>query len=44
MNAYLTPVMEIVAFDTTDVIETSNPVAENEPGVFAAPTTDYDMF
>ena len=43
MNTYLTPSVEIVEFDLSDVIATSNPV-DNEPGVFAAPNTDYDIF
>ena len=43
MKAYLTPELEVVAFDANDVIVTSNPI-DNEPGVFSPAVTDYDMF
>lgn len=43
MNTYLTPKVDIIELDAADVIATSNPV-DNEPGVNAAPTTDYDIF
>lgn len=43
MKQYLSPEMDVIAFAASDVIATSNPV-DNEPGVYAAPTTDYDLF
>ena len=43
VKTYQTPKVEFVEFDASDVIATSNPV-DNEPGVNAAPTTDYDLF
>ena len=42
MKNYLSPVMEVTVFAADDVIATSSPI-ENEPGVNAVPTTDYDL-
>ena len=43
MKRYLSPEMDVITFAASDVIATSNPV-DNEPDVYAAPITDYDLF
>ena len=44
MKEYQTPELDVVLFAPEDVITTSIPAVENEPGVYAAPNTDLDLF